>query len=409
MLRNRVCAPLSKRSGTVTAMVALSLPLLIGVTAIGLDASLMFLQRRQAQSIADGAALAGAYQLHLSSTNTSGAKTAASALASSGGATNVSVSTPPTSGTYSGKSGYMQVSLTISQPRFFSALWGSGTMSATASAVASGGGNSPYSTSSVVLLNSSSSGSLSVAGGSQVNSSTAMQVDSSSSSAVSVTNGSQINAPLNIVGGDSVTGGSQINGTVTTGASSVSDPLSSIPTPSVPSATSTPMSGYRGYGSYTMQPGLYSGNVSLGSGGTFSMQPGLYYIQGGSFTVANGASLSGSGVTIYIDNGGGGISFQGGTSTTLSAPTSGTYNGLVYFQNRSSTVAPQFGNGSSVKLTGTFYAAAAGITLTGGTSYSQLSSQLVVSTLGVSNGSQINIPYSSSSVAASSGVFGLVQ
>jgi Flp pilus assembly protein TadG len=407
MLRNRVCARLAKRRGAVAAMVALALPLLIGVTAIGLDASLMYLQRRQAQSIADGAALAGAYQLYLSSTNTSGAKTAASAVAS--GATNVSVSTPPTSGTYSGKSGYVQISLTIAQPRFFSALWGSGTMSATAAAVASGGSNSPYSTSSVVLLNSSASGSLSVAGGSQVNSSTAMQVDSSSASAVSVTNGSQINAPLNIVGSDSVTGGSQINGTVRTGVSSVSDPLASIATPSVPSATTTPMSGYPGYGSYTMQPGLYSGNVTLGNGGSFTMKPGLYYIQGGSFTVANGASLSGSGVTIYIDNGGGGISFQGGTSTTLSAPTTGTYNGLVYFQNRSSTVAPQFGNGSSVKLTGTFYAAAAGITLTGGTSYSQLSSQLVINTLSVSNGSQINIPYSSSTVAAGTGVFGIVQ
>ncbi len=113
-------------------------------------------------------------------------------------------------------------------------------------------------------------------------------------------------------------------------------------------------------------------------------------------------------MTIYIDNGGGTISFQGGTTTNLSAPTSGTYNGLVYFQNRSSSVAPQIGNGASITLKGTFYAPDATITLAGG-SMSQFTSQLVVSSLNISNGSQITVPYSSSTVASGTGTFGLVQ
>ncbi len=281
MLRDRYRRLPSSRDGTVAALVAIAMPLLIGVMALGLDGSLLYLQRRQAQSIADGAALAGAYQLNLSSTNTSGAKSTASSFASSQGATNVTVSIPPTSGLFTSSSTCVEVSVSITQPRMFSALWGSGTMSATATAVANSGGGKPYSTSAVVLLNTSSSGSLSVAGGSQVTAAAPIQVDSSSSTAVNVNNGSQVTASLNIVGGDTVTGGSQITGTVTTGASSVSDPLASIPTPSVPAATTTPLSKYAGYGSYAMQPGLYSGNVSLGNGGTFTMASGLYYIQGG--------------------------------------------------------------------------------------------------------------------------------
>jgi Flp pilus assembly protein TadG len=410
MFQRRFDSPHSTPRGTVTALVAVALPVLIGVTALGLDASLLYLQRRQAQSIADGAALAGAYQIYLSSSNTSGATTAATNFASGQGATNTTVSIPPTSGLFSGKTGYVEVTLSISQPRFFSALWGSGTMAATATSVARGGGTQPYSSNGVIVLDPSSSGSLTVAGGSQLKSTGgAIQVDSSSATAVNVNNGAQITASLNIVGGDTVTGGSQINGTVTTGAASVSDPLSSLAAPSVPSATTTPMSGYPGYGSFTMQPGLYSGNVSLGNGGTFTMASGLYYIQGGSFTVANGATLTGSGVTIYIDNGGGSISFQGGTTTTLTPQTSGTYAGIVYYQNRSSSTAPTFGNGSTVNLKGTFYAAGASLTFNGGMSYSQLSSQMVVKDINISNGSSITVPYSSSSVAGTSSPFGLVQ
>ena len=266
------------------------------------------------------------------------------------------------------------------------------------------------------MLDPSSAGSLTVTGGSNLKSTAAVQVNSSSPTAVNVNNGAQINAPVNIVGGKTVAAGSAINGTVTTGAPSVSDPLSSIATPSVPTATTTPLSGYKGYGAFTMQPGLYSGSVSLGSGGTFTMQPGVYYIQGGNFTVANGATLSGSGVTIYIDNTNvsgtsnpGTISFQGGTTTTLSAPTSGTYQGMVYFQNRSSSTSPQFGNGATIKLTGAFYAPAATFTFNGGTSTNQLSNQMIAKDISISNGATVNVPYSSSSVPASTGSFALVQ
>ena len=49
------------RQGSVTTQVALSLPVLIGVTALGLDAGMLYVQRRQAQTAAEAASLAGAY------------------------------------------------------------------------------------------------------------------------------------------------------------------------------------------------------------------------------------------------------------------------------------------------------------------------------------------------------------
>jgi Flp pilus assembly protein TadG len=416
MLRPRVSIDRPHRRGSVASLVALSLPVLIGVSALGLDAGLLFVQRRQAQTAAEAVSMAAAYQLYLSSSNTSGATAAATALATHYGLASPTISMPPTSGMFANKSGYVQVSVTTSSKRLFSAIWGAGTMSVTASATSRAGGNPPLSTSSVIVLDPSSAGSLTVAGGSNLKSTAAVQVDSSSPTAVNVNNGAQINAPVDIVGGKTVAPGSAINGTVTSGAPSVSDPLAAIATPSVPSATATPLSDYKGFGSFTMQPGLYSGSVSLGNGGTFTMQPGVYYIQGGNFTIANGATLSGSGVTIYIDNTNvsgtsspGTINFQGGTTTTLSAPVSGTYQGMVYFQSRSSSTTPQFGNGATIKLTGAFYAPAASLTFNGGTSTNQLSNQMIAKDISISNGATVNVPYNPATVPTRTGSFGLVQ
>ncbi len=52
------------RRGSVAALVATLLPVIIGVMALALDGGMMYLQRQRAQSIADAAALAGAYQLY---------------------------------------------------------------------------------------------------------------------------------------------------------------------------------------------------------------------------------------------------------------------------------------------------------------------------------------------------------
>ena len=117
------------RRGTVAVVVAISLPVLIGVAALGLDAGLLFIQKRQAQTIAEAVSMAAAYQLYLNSSNTSGATAAATALASNYGVTSPTISIPPTSGAFANKTGYVQVSVTTSSPRLFSAIWGAGNMS----------------------------------------------------------------------------------------------------------------------------------------------------------------------------------------------------------------------------------------------------------------------------------------
>ena len=417
MLRKKGSLCADRRRGTVAALVTLSMPVLLGVSALGLDAGMLFIHRRQAQTMAEAVSTAAAYQLYLSSANTSGATAAANSMATFYQVTSPTINIPPTSGTFAGKSGYVQVSLTTTSPRLFSSIWGSGSMSVTASATARAGGGQAYSSASIIVLDPSSSGSsLTVTGGATIQSNAAIQVNSSSLNAVNVSGGSTVNAPIDVVGNKTLQAGSSINGTVAAGVSAVTDPLASIPTPSAPSPTATPLSGYRGYGAFTMQPGLYTGSVNLGNGGTFTMQPGTYYIQGGNFNVAGGVNLTGSGVTIYIDNTNvsgtsnpGTIIFGGGSTNTLSAPTSGAYQGMLYFQNRSSATGPGLGNGATMNLTGAVYAPGASLTLTGGTLTNQLSNQLIVKDFLINGGAKINVPYNSATVPASTGSFGLVQ
>ena len=104
MLRRIVSSNTSLRRGTAAALVALSLPILMGVAALALDAGLLFIQRRQAQTMAEAVSTAAAYQLYLNSSNTSGATAAATALASKYGVT-PTVNIPPTTGIFANKPG----------------------------------------------------------------------------------------------------------------------------------------------------------------------------------------------------------------------------------------------------------------------------------------------------------------
>ncbi len=393
----------ARRRGLVMVLAAVLMPVVVGAMALALDCGVMYLQRRQAQTAADAAALAGAYALYNGS-NQSVAQSAAIAVGAQNGFTIPSSNVTPTSTT-------VAVQVTATPPRFFSALWGKGSLTISASAKAATGvnaGSKPYSNYAILVLDPTSSGALTLSNNTEITDSnqvntptgTGIQVNSNSSTAVIATNSAHTDVPVSIVGGYTTKNSAYFGGTVTTGAPVVADPLASLPVPSIPAATSTPATSYSGNASYTMQPGLYTQSVTISNPATVTMQPGLYYFQSGaSLTIESGGGLIGSGVTLYMD-GGGTINFTNLSSTTLSAPTSGTYQGVVYFQDRNSTTTPTFGNNATINLTGTFYAPAAAISFQNNMDYAQYGSQMIVKDLSLANYIDVNIPWSASTVAA---------
>jgi hypothetical protein len=76
--------------------------------------------------------------------------------------------------------------------------------------------------------------------------------------------------------------------------------------------------------------------------GTVTLQPGTYYIDGSSFGVGSQATVIGTGVTIVLTSSNASsnpgsiatVSINGGANIQLSAPTSGTYKGVLLYQDR---------------------------------------------------------------------------
>jgi len=411
MIRRSIL-PKKRRSGAVAVVVALCLIPLIGVTAFAIDGGLLIAERRRAQTVADAAAYASACRLYNNLSKNSDptgldplgtARAAGYSNASANGYTNdgttntVKINIPPSnlSKLFQTKAGYAEVVVVFNQPRIFSAVLGSGTLSITARAVARGirGQPAAYTTASLLLLDPSASSALQVSGGARLNADSPIQVNSSNASAINVNGGSFMSAPsIQVTGGDTVQLGSSIQTTkssaVQTAAPTMTDPLASLAAPNP--APLTPRSFSSTYGSATINPGVYAGGLSLGNGMNITMNPGVYYMQGGSFSVGGGVTLKGNGVTIYMDNGGGQLSLQGGANVTLTPPTSGTYAGLTYFQNRNSTKSLGMANGSTNNISGTIYAASATASFSGGTS-SKSGSQFVVKDLSVSGGSTFTL------------------
>src|SRR5262249_55674730 len=123
------------------------------------------------------------------------------------------------------------------------------------------------------------------------------------------------------------------------------DPLRSLP---LPNPAGLPSYGAVSIysGSPTLQPGVYQSILAAGKPGVtvnVTMSPGLYIIEGGGLSISTGASLSGSGVTLFnagslyngTTDGGtfGSIATSGSGTIALSAPSSGPYAGVVLFQS----------------------------------------------------------------------------
>lgn len=100
------------------------------------------------------------------------------------------------------------------------------------------------------------------------------------------------------------------------------------------------------------------------SGGNLTISAGMHIFE-------NGISISGGtvqddgsgGVTFYVDSGG--LSMSSAT-INLHAPTSGTYNGILFFHNRTNSSAISM-SGGGLSITGAVYAKISTFNLSGGT------------------------------------------
>jgi hypothetical protein len=160
-------------------------------------------------------------------------------------------------------------------------------------------------------------------------------VDSSSSSALTMIGSSTLTAAsIEIVGGSS---GSGMTPLPTTGIAPFADPLEGVPAPQVLSGCPTPSPTIVG-NTITYYPGKYCGGITVGGNTNAIFSPGTYTLMGGGLQVSGNATLTGSSVTFYntfdSTNTFAPIRMVGTGAVTLSAPTTGPLQGMLFFEDR---------------------------------------------------------------------------
>lgn len=372
-----------KRRGTVAVLVAVCLIALMGVTAIALDGGTLVNERRHGQVTADAAALAAAGDLYknwftnLGKDPLGSAKQAALDVAKNNGYDNdnktntVTVNIPPTSGNFSGKDGYVEVILQYNQKRAFSGIFSSGDIPVRARAVARGV-TASYRR-GLILLNPSKTdafqvsgnGTIDVVGGSiLVNSNAAIAAHFSG-------NGTIAAESTEIVGNYQNSGPATITGPIHTQVDPTPDPLASLPEPKLSDYTvqAGQLTSISSDDPVVLQPGVYRGGINISGNGSVTMLPGVYIMEGGGFQVSGNGILTGKEVMIYNMVGPGGnhgqVLISGNGKINLTPPSTGTYQGMGIFQQRTQTDRLQISGNGNTYIGGVVYAKAADTQVSG--------------------------------------------
>jgi hypothetical protein len=122
-----------------------------------------------------------------------------------------------------------------------------------------------------------------------------------------------------------------------------------------------------------------------------TFQPGVYYITGGNFSITGSVTATGTGVTFYITSPNS-ASLTGNQAATFSAPTSGTYSGIVFFGDPtgSSSNNNKFAGGSNLTITGAVYFPSETVTYTGGSVSGNDCTQIVADIVNITGNAYFN-------------------
>lgn len=343
--------------GQTVVLAAFMMPVLIGFTALCLDVALIFRAKRMVQIAADAAVLSAAYEYQYNSSITS-AQTAADAASAQNGLINgdggvaVVLHVPPTYGPNAGKTGFTEVIVSKPVSMIFMGLFGFKTMTVQARAVSGGAGSGSV----CIWVMSSNGASMNLQGSYDVEApGCGIYVNSPASNAFSTTgNAGTVNAKFLEVVGNSPPAHQTYPTPTTINAAPRTSPFGNIPGPT----TSNGLCTYADSSTSSLTgniPGPGPGKVACY---TKPVTIANATLGAGTYVFQNGVSLSG---TVTVNSGtiaiSGGTFSQGSATLNVTAPTSGTYNGIALMQPMTNTnqVQVQYGKSNS-KFDGYIYA-----------------------------------------------------
>ncbi|BCH07977.1 hypothetical protein MesoLj131c_22350 [Mesorhizobium sp. 131-3-5] len=368
-------------SGNVAIIAALALPMVVGAAGFGVETSYWYYNSLKLQATADAAAYAGALEQISGSDKPTVIAAATRSAATNGlGSGTIVVNTPPVSGPNTAKKA-VEVIVAQNLDRIFTSIFTQGQVPEQARAVAL---ITNASKACMLALDPSASQAALFSGNTSVKvTGCSVMANSIASDAIKLQGSASLQADCLISGG-----GVSLSNPVTTvcpapitQALPAADPFADLPAP----AASNPC---QNANKSSLAPGTYCNGLSLS--GNVTLQPGVYVIQGGDFKVNANANVSGNGVTIYFA-GASRVSMNGNATVTLSAPTSGTYSGVLMYGDRTGTGGQSTFNGTATSLlTGALYFPKQQVNYLGNFAGQNGCTQVVADTIQWSGNSTIN-------------------
>jgi hypothetical protein len=370
------------RAGATVVMMAISLSGIAGVAGLGTEAASWYTAKRTMQGAADSAAAAAALAVAAGEASSTYATLAKSIAASynfvdGSNGTTVAVNYPPTSGAYQAS---QAVEVIIRQPQaaLLSAMFVA--TGPTVSARAVGLANtSRTGQGCVVAFDTNNETSFTDSGSASLTfNECSLYIDSPSTSALNINAGGTISAAsAYLVGGVSGTGLTTTGGTYT-GANPMIDPYLGA---AVPAYSGCDSNNYHlSAQSKTKNVGVsgvyvFCNGVTLDGGSTLTLGAGTFIVDQGLLKIAGGSTLTAtSGTTIILTTSNPSQScattkFDGGTTVSIVAPTSGALAGLALYLDRAcndTSATNSLSGGSTQNITGAIYFPNEPVTFSGG-------------------------------------------
>jgi Predicted membrane protein len=449
----------NKQSGQVLIGTAFALIILAGFAGLAIDMGTMRYERRLQQTAADAAALAGASNLvptcngcvaaaQTASTSNgyadSGSQDLSNCAAGAAvGTTCVQVVHPPADvsfdtqtipgGPHAGNNDYVEVIVAKVQPTYFMKVFGVDSKTITARAVATntgggiaGGGGCIYTLGTPSKQLNFNKAGIGSTGTNYIFAPTCGIVDNGnlvangniSLKAGSIGVGGGINLPNNSTPDCSQDHPAGVCPTPIAGMPYSGDPLAGkYPIPVAGGAGTSSTTG----GVTTYTPGSY-GDLTLNSGTNNYFSPGVYVItgtfkiNGGSNTCAGGIAnfsvtpftctedVANGGVTFYLAPGAS-LQINGTSNTKMFAPDSGTYEGLLFYQDPANTNPATINGTDNSFFQGAVYMPSADVDFSGTADFNSGAKYTVIISdqLLVAGGAYVNLQSDFSSLAGGGG------
>ncbi len=342
---------LRDRAGNTAVIFAVGTPAVLVGVGLAVDYTRNVTTKASLQSIADGAALAGAQSLRLANANLQTVSQVVSGFVASrtdGGGTTISATTDLTT-----SNTIVSVQLTQTVPTVVAKAVGFGPMIVSAKAQARNAGNSlPL---CVVGLDPSQSATISVSKATIGAQGCQILGDSSAVDGVTISNGAQLNAGrLCSSGGARTDGTASYNPAPQTDCPPLADPLASRAAPPVGACIASSLTVSA---STTLTPGTYCDGLKITSGASVTLMAGTYVIKGAALKVTGGASLRGTDVAIYLADDNAKLDIDPNSTISLSAPATGPMAGLLIFESRGAPLYRNhnFQSRNATNMLGTIY------------------------------------------------------